>query len=435
MNPILYKGNRFASLKALHEAHADRGVSYGSFYGRQKAGWNLEEALTTPQQKKIFRTFHVDGKTYSSLAELAQAAGISYLVAVKRSHRGWDDHEIFHGRQKQPTPPRVPVPRGIPVIVGGVQYKNIGHAHACIAPAATLNSVMARLRYGWTYNQAFEIEVKIDGRKLRQKQPYGPQARKEYVVFGVTYKTVAALARAHSLDQHLVYNRLRSDWTAERAVTEPANAVVVVDGVTYKSAMNAWQKIGKTSFFVFNSRKFAGHDLETCLGLKPIKDESRVVNGVPYESLAAVATAYGIKESVLSGRLNRMSFEEALAYKPSNGRYTVKRFREDPQLANSPGHLYFVKIKFDGGILHKIGITQRTIESRFAAERDYETIALVSGPLGKMFEIEQAIIKQFKAMSFRAEDEFEGRTETFLFTDEEEAIICEAIHTKAASLR
>jgi len=435
MNPILYKGNSFASLKALHESYADKGVSYGSFYQRRKAGWKIEDALTAPQQKRVFKTFHVDGKTYPSLAELAQAAGISYLVAVKRCHRGWSDRDIFYGRQKQPKPPRDLVPRGAPVIVGGVQYKNIGQAHASITPVATLNTVKARLRNGWSYEQAFEIKAKIDGRKLRQHRPRGPQKRRQYVAFGVTYKTVASLARAHSVDEHLVYNRIRSGWTAERAVTEPKSAEVTVNGVTYNSAMSAWQKIGKTSFFVFNARKTAGHDLEVCLGLKPIKDDSQVVNGVTFGSLAAVAEAYDIKETVLSGRLNRMSLEEAIVYKPANGRYTAKRFRDDLQLANSPGLLYFVKIKFDGGLLHKIGITQRTIESRFAAEHDFETIATASGRLAKLFEIEQAIIKQFNAMHFRAEEEFEGRTETFLFTAEEETIVCEAIHAKVAPLK
>jgi len=221
----------------------------------------------------------------------------------------------------------------------------------------------------------------------------------------------------------------------ERAVTEPKYSEVIVDGVAYKSALNAWQKIGKTSFFVFNARKAAGHDLEVSLGFRPIKDESQVVNGVKYESLAAVAEAHGIKESVLSGRLNRMSLEEAIAYKPANGRYTSKRFKKDPQLAISPGHLYFVRIKFDGGVLHKIGITQRTIESRFAAEGDLEIIATASGPLAQLFEVEQGIIGQFKAMHYRAEEEFEGRTETFLFTSEEEGAVCEAICAKVISLK
>jgi len=199
--------------------------------------------------------------------------------------------------------------------------------------------------------------------------------------------------------------------------------------------MNAWKEIGETSFFVFNARKQAGHDLETCLGLKSFRDESQIVNGVSYPSLAEVAVAFGIKESVLESRVTRMSLEEAVTYNPSNGRYTLKRFKEAPVLAESFGYLYFIEITFPSGALHKVGITQRTVESRFAATPHFRTITVVTGPLCELFLIEQSIIKKFRANLFRGEDEFEGRTETFLLTRQEEKAILFEIEDKSASLK
>jgi hypothetical protein len=149
--------------------------------------------------------------------------------------------------------------------------------------------------------------------------------------------------------------------------------------------------------------------------------------------MSAVANKYDIKESVLWSRLNRMSISEAVVYNPSNGRYTTKRFKADPALARSVGYLYFVQIRFPGGSLHKVGITQRKVKARFAAHPNYREITVIEGRLGDLFLVEQSILREFRKKVYRAEDEFEGRTETFLLTADEEKAMLKAIQAKASA--
>jgi len=129
-----------------------------------------------------------------------------------------------------------------------------------------------------------------------------------------------------------------------------------------------------------------------------------------------------------------MTISEAVAYNPSNGRYTAKRFKCDPELARSVGYLYFVQIALPSGSFHKVGITRRTVESRFAGQPHYRTILVIEGILADLFVVEQSLIKEFRGNLCRAEDEFEGRTETFLLTEQEEEAMLKSIQEKVRLL-
>ena len=96
-NPIEYKGVTYKSLKELCNKHAAEGVSYACVAGRMKDKWDLGKALNEPQNKNERKIYKVGDMEYSSLKSLAKDAGISYEAAVKRSHRGWTDNEIFYG--------------------------------------------------------------------------------------------------------------------------------------------------------------------------------------------------------------------------------------------------------------------------------------------------------------------------------------------------
>ncbi|MBL9144419.1 MAG: hypothetical protein JNM99_12140 [Verrucomicrobiaceae bacterium] len=421
MNDIYFRGEHFPSLKELHAKHAKAGVTYAAFYARYRSGIDIEVALSNSVLPQDRRTFSVDGVLYNNLKDLAAAAGIDYRRAYKRFSRGWPDSEIFHGRPKKTKTIIVPSIRGTPIEIDGVIYANLAAAYNSIKPPVSLNTVKQRLRvYHWTAKQALGLESRVDGRSIRTERPSHRPAKTLISAFGITYPDIAALAKAHGISYHLVYNRLKYGWTAEKAVTEAIGQSVDVNGKTYKSALNAWEQLGKTTLFVFNSRRQAGHDLMICLGLAPLRDQSHQIDGKTYPSLLAVAEAYGIKESVLASRLNRMSISEAARYAPSNGRYSSKRFKEEPELAHSIGWLYFVEINFPTGALHKVGITQRTVEARFLGQCEYRVLGAFRGELAKLFEVEQALIKEFKENSYRAEEEFEGRTETFILNKEEE---------------
>src|SRR5690606_27973747 len=129
-------------------------------------------------------------------------------------------------------------------------------------------------------------------------------------------------------------------WTPERSVKESITETVEVQGITYRSSMNAWDEVGKTSFSTYQGRKLQGLPLEDCLRLEPLPILERYdIYGVSYGSLADVAKAYDLTVGQLASRLNNMTLEQAVIYKPSNGRYSESTFERNPDLANTPGTL------------------------------------------------------------------------------------------------
>jgi len=497
-NPIKYKGKTFRSLSALVRAHAAEGISPAAVTSRIKAGWDLEAALSKPAARCRIRQFKVDDQVFDSLKALADAAGITYAAAVKRRHRGGSDQEVFHGRPKQVSTatsnPKAPDRRGIPVSVLGKVYENQRMAFDAHKPKCSFNTFRGRLSLGWSIEEALEVVPKVDGRKansrsrliaidrvsmsvtqaskkfgfplatitdrldrgatpeqavglvaigrgtlLTQAEAYQNRAKRTptcYLVNGKSYQSVAELAMAFDLPRPLVYNRMKiNGWTAERAVTEPLYDEVEVGGQSFKSALNAWEAIGETNFSTFQARRSNGLPLDVCLGLNPLPSQDRYeINGQSFSSLADVAEAYGLTQSQLSSRLRNMNLEEAVEYNPSNGRFSEAVFERDESLAQSPGILYFVKIELVDGALHKIGITQRSVAARF---QSYKVVVLreFSGALVDAYRLEQLVKTEFQALHYRAEEEFEGRTETFLLMEDEEQAMLDFLEEKCAEFR
>ncbi|GGE80142.1 GIY-YIG nuclease family protein [Massilia psychrophila] len=492
MTEIIYNGILYASYSELHAAHSAPGVSYACFFGRMKGGWQMTDALTQPPNRSMRRTYKVGDRVFKDLAALADAAGITYEAAVKRRDRGATDEEIFHGRHKpaklkkadadfatmkKKLSPHV-------VTIAGCDYDSLSHAYDKLSPTATFNAVRARIRYGQTFEQAFELVERIDmrsaaglgttieinkenfsivaaakrfrvpvatiRRRLKRnatpRQAVGidpiilgdlqhievrkesPRTKQQYVVDGKSYKTVKALSEAYSLSPALVYNRMRDNkWDANRAVKEPVSKPVKIDGVTYRSGMSAWEEVGRTNYTTFLARQRDGHSLEISLGLAPLPALERYeVNAVTYPSLAALACAHDLTAGQLVSRLKTMSLEEALVYKPSNGRYSDTIFERDQALAATIGSLYFIKVSSTQGTLHKIGMTKRPLEVRFQGET-IEIIAQFSGTLRDIHKVEQAIKRQFVENLYRSDEDFEGKTETFQLLENEEALMLDAI--------
>ena len=140
-----------------------------------------------------------------------------------------------------------------------------------------------------------------------------------------------------------------------------------------------------------------------------------------------------MSSSQLSGRLQMMTLEEAVEYIPANGRYTEARFKEDPNLALATGIFYFIKIESKDGPLHKIGITLKPIERRFQSTY-FELIAQYSGKMFDLYKIEQEILLQFKANHYRGDEDFDGRTETFLLIAHEELEMLKTIANKMTGI-
>lgn len=371
------------------------------------------------------RQYVVGDMIFPDLVSLAKAAGISYAAAVKRKDRGCSDYEIYHGRQRVKKLGTVsPSERSDrhSVYVNGERYKNLREAYDNLRPKAKLNAVRQRLLNGWSLEEALEIVEKVDGRTLRIHHKRGPIERnRNYMVDGAIYDSIADLARAHGLRYSLVYDRIKVyGWSAEKAVRGIVWEPVVVGGRKFKSAMNAWDEIGKTSFMTFQGRKNLGYSLAICLGLEPLPKVDRyVVYGKSYPSLEAVADEFGLSVGQLSNRVNSMTIEEAVEHNPRTGKYSTKRFQEDPELGASIGVLYLVRIEIDGTLLHKIGITKKSIKSRFRGYA-FTEIACRRDTLENLYDAEQMIVDRYADYLFRADESFDGKTETFILNSQQE---------------
>lgn len=322
--------------------------------------------------KKNARPVQYCGIEYKSLNDLFKSKasnGISYSSFLMRINKGWELERALKEKDN----------RCIPVQVNGVIYNNIRHAYYSLKPSATLHTVRDRLSNQWSAEDAFEI---IDGRKT------------------------------HIYNNH-----------------------VIVNGTTYRSAMNAWKTIGKTSLYTYNYRKRNGYSLEVCLGFEKLPTLERYrykLHGKTYNSIQEIARKYGLTTSQLSARLRRMSLEEAIDYYPlSGGIYCETIFKRNNDLAQSIGRLYFIRITFHKGILHKVGITQRDVSQRFNGF-NFHTIAEYKGPLSLAYKIEQKVLKKFNDYRYRANDDFSGKTETFLLTDDKEAEVTRFISSLAS---
>ena len=492
VKPIEYHGLTFDTVMELYKTVRPPDMSYMCLRNRLASGWDIEKALNTPVLAAWRRTYTVDGKLFDSLKALADAAGISYMSAVKRAQRGLSDDEIFYGPTKRTSvtaPKTEPKDRGIPVTIAGIKYQNLQRAYDSLKPSITLNAAKQRIRRGQSIEDAFLLTGRPDGRTtkvedrnltingakftsqqaakafgvplstvrdrkargasdeqavglaaissgqlLRQREAYTdrkPTNQQSITVRGVTYKTVSELARTYGLSHALVYHRIRKyGWDPEKAVTEPVAAEVIVDGIAYRSAQAAWEIIGETSFSLFSARRTEELDIRVCLGIDPLPLKERYeYKGVTYPNLDELSAACGLTPGQLAGRLRTMTIEEAVNYRPIYGRYTPAKFRADPELAARNASLYFVRLQAKDGELHKIGITTRTTHARFYRS-SHKIIALWTGRLDRLYLIEQEIIDEFSANHYRAEEEFDGRTETFIFLPDEEAKVIQRITEK-----
>jgi len=325
---IKFDGVIYKSCKELFDRKACNGLTYAAFLSRIKSGWSIDRALNKEKHKSSHRTYVVDNKNFQSLKELAASAGISYGAAIKRAHRGFSDKEIFFGKKivKKNNKSKEKKTRGNPITVLGVVYGNLRLAYEVLNPSCTYNALIARLRYKWSLEEAFEVVTRVVGRiektrtldiegeiisikeasvkygipestildrlkrgasdklaiskerikkglLLSRSEAYKDtkKTKKVYEVDGVKYSSVAELARAYNMPAPLVYNRMRdSGWSPERAVKEATSNSVTLDSITYRSAMSAWKKIGQTNFSTYQTRKTKGYELPVCLGLEPL---------------------------------------------------------------------------------------------------------------------------------------------------------------------
>lgn len=149
-------GISFPSVSAAARAH-HIDASLASF--RLKAGWIAEEAFgvrrRVREKKPRRQTWVVTGIGYPSLAEAARAHGLSPSAVRRRMKKGSNIEEAL----------RLGNPRnagtGKEVMVNGITYAN--YRDVAKAHGIPYSNFLGRFtRYGWTLEQALDIEPRPD---------------------------------------------------------------------------------------------------------------------------------------------------------------------------------------------------------------------------------------------------------------------------------
>ena len=71
------------------------GISFHNYSNRRRKGWSVEEALTTPIEKRQKKATDHLGNSYKSISEMCHKYGISRHLYSNRRHRGWGIEEAL----------------------------------------------------------------------------------------------------------------------------------------------------------------------------------------------------------------------------------------------------------------------------------------------------------------------------------------------------
>lgn len=138
--------------------------------------------------------------------------------------------------------------------------------------------------------------------------------RRKIIVAGVEYATVADAAREYGLKPTLISNRLRKDWSIERAfgidTKKPPirRNEIIVGGITYPSIAEAARVHGK-KIATIKYRLDGGYSPDEAFDLDPdskIEHTKKItLEGVEYTSIAEATHCYEIDYALVRDRLSK----------------------------------------------------------------------------------------------------------------------------------
>jgi hypothetical protein len=196
-------GERYPNFNAACRAN---NVTESAVRARLKRGWSIEEAFGLKQAPKRIannaKTVFLNGSTYPSLSAAAEHYSQRPGAVVRRLSVGWTLEQAFG----LTPPPRRDV-GGVPITIGGIKFVSL--AAACEKYGGDARLVAARIRKGWSPEQAFGL----------LPQPERPSANGEEIeVAGKVYPSRAMAAKALNLDPRIVHKRIKTyGWTLNQA--------------------------------------------------------------------------------------------------------------------------------------------------------------------------------------------------------------------------
>lgn len=303
----------------------------------------------------------VDGEVYSSLASLAEAYDILEITMQKRMKTGHWSLEQACGIE---PPPQIEI-SGIEIELEGVKFSS--YQKACEHYALDKRIVHMRInRLGWSIEEAFELEERINPHKLiidgkefvnfkaacehfnlhvkktesrirlgwSFKQAFDLEERPvELIKCGTeTFKTYKEVAKRYKMEIGLLQSRIYNKWTVEQAVglenppiakTSNGPIPVVVNGKEFQSKEEVYR------FYGIEGSSVRGHirngkSLEQAISILTRPKKQIIVEKNTYSSLTEAANAYGLNSSTVAYRIKvGWTIDEAfgLAPAPDNNPY------------------------------------------------------------------------------------------------------------------
>lgn len=286
--PIIVAGIEYPSESAAAKAH---GLSPSAFYQRRKKGLSPEEALgisertqkqtensaaVDTKRKRVpveataarSKSIICDGKSYSSQRALARAFGISPHSLRYALSNGKTPEEAVGLQKSKPSERKAPHHNAKQITYQGKDYKSIRElSDAFGLPVA---NVRYRLNKGDSLDNILGMQDEVEEQDTVAESTIelGPQS---VTYRGKKYRSIRAFAQHFNCDPAQVRYRLKNDWTPAQAIgrSEPPKKEL-------KSATNL-TKISE---------------------IMPVS-----VNDKIYHTAKALADDFGLKSSVVSGRL------------------------------------------------------------------------------------------------------------------------------------
>ncbi|WP_408602123.1 hypothetical protein [Pseudomonas sp. PLMAX] len=474
--PIEYLGKTYKNLKELFLSIDGRSVSYKAFINRVEQSIGYYEAATKAPDISVIHLI-AGGVKYDSLAGLAKANDIPYMLAYSRLRAGYTGDEIVSGR--------VIVKKEKKVTVGNVLYESISAAHKILCPDEKIITVKSRLAKGWSPEEAFGIHQRVNQRgakantyeydggqytakslalmlkvnyqqlskllvsgqtvKEAMKNFTGmrrcvvkpPAVQGPFYVDGLKFDKISEISSHYGVDYTLLYNRINAPgWTIKEAIEGRRN--YEYKGEAFSCLKDIWKKYGRVSHSVFSNRYHqGGQDLDVCLGIveHPMAhlDGEYIVDGRSFRTIDEVCSYLKISKSMMSTKLRKMSLKEAVeeikVSAESRGRYCKKYFDKHPAMKDVSSNFYLMSFESEGSILHKVGVTRGDIAMRFRGKSDCNLIKSANGKLYDMYMLVQALLERFSSLKHKAGRFVQGRTETFKLTSDDLQIVVEYIDT------
>lgn len=230
--PNGYNQNRGGAVSALDEYKKEYVVNGKSYYGlgqlsdafgvheltigvrMRRQGWTLREAVgidpAPPRPRREGNRFEFRGKTFSSEKKMCRHYGVCNNVFRQRYHRnGWTLEEALEVEERV-----IKNPLYREVVVRGKKFPTLTAASDHYGMKAS--SVMSRLNYGWSLDEALTTPLVPNSR---------PKPFRTYVLHGRTFRTYQEIGDHFGISASAVANRIRrnKDKTLDEIFSKETN--------------------------------------------------------------------------------------------------------------------------------------------------------------------------------------------------------------------